>query len=207
MAVDMSLDIIAAIFLFAFSSTITPGPNNILLTSAGLNFGVRRCLGTAAGIYIGFPVMVIAVGLGLGALFSRFAIILQIMNIVGVLYLLYLAYLIATATPQNLEQGSDARPPNFLQMALFQWVNPKAWIMATGAVATYVQPQIDPSMQVLIISFIFFIVAIPCTMLWLAFGAKLKTWIGSPTSQRRFNRAMAGLLVLSLAPIVRNFFS
>lgn len=205
----MSADIITAIFLFALASTITPGPNNIMLTSAGLNFGVQRCVGMAAGIYIGFPVMVIAVGLGLGAVFSSFPNILKIMNIVGISYLLYLAYGIATSEPQDLSQDSNAhtsKPPGFIQMALFQWVNPKAWIMATGAVATFVQPHISPSQQVLIISAIFFLVAIPCTMLWLTFGAKLRMLIGSPESQRMFNQLMAIILVVSLVPIFKNFF-
>lgn len=191
----------AAILLFAFSSTITPGPNNVMLLASGLNHGVRRSLPHLFGICLGFPAMVALVGFGLGVVFARFPLLHEAIKVAGVLYLLYLAWLIATAAPGSLDSRAS-HPIGFWQAALFQWVNPKAWAMATSAIAAYTAAGADIHLQVLLIALAFFAAALPCCGIWLCFGVGLKRYLQQPHHRRWFNRVMAALLVLSILPVV-----
>lgn len=125
-----------ALILFTVSTSITPGPNNILILASGVNYGIRKSLPHFLGISFGFPLMVIAVGLGAGILFKQFPVLHTVLKLIGVFYLLYLAYRVATA-PTNKMESENKKPFTFIQAALFQWVNPKAWIMAIGAVVTF----------------------------------------------------------------------
>lgn len=130
------MELVFAIALFAFSSGITPGPNNIMLMTSGVNFGIRLSLPHLAGICIGFPCMVLAIGLGLSAVFQAYPLLHLIIKYVGIAYLLYLAWLIANSS-SRMEGKQTAKPLSFVQAAAFQWVNPKGWIMAVGAIATF----------------------------------------------------------------------
>ena len=194
------MELVFVIFIFALSATITPGPNNIMIMASGLNFGVRKSFPHYLGICIGFPVMVVLVGLGFGLIFDAYPLIHEIIKVVGILYLLYLAWLIANSAPKSLDSTAP-KPISFLQAVLFQWVNPKAWIMATGAVATYTSTDADIYIQVLLIASAFFVVSFPCVGSWLVFGASLKKLLKSSLHQRLFNISMALLLVVSIAPI------
>jgi len=130
------MELLLAVFLFAVSSTITPGPNNIMVMTSGLNFGVKSTIPHLLGVCIGFPIMVILLGLGLGLIFDLYPFIHEFIKIFGVLYLLYLAWKIANSTSQ-IAGKQQQKPFSFIQAALFQWLNPKAWIMATSAIAAY----------------------------------------------------------------------
>ncbi|GLP95109.1 LysE family translocator [Paraferrimonas sedimenticola] len=190
-----------SVFAFAFTSTVTPGPNNVMIMTSGLNHGVERSLPHLCGICLGFPLMVLLVGLGFGAVFERFEFLHWLIKIVGVLYLLYLAWQIANSAPTSL--NGESKPPfSFLQAAAFQWVNPKAWVMATGAVAAYTSISADIWWQVGWIVAAFALVAFPCVGAWLVFGVLLKRWLSKPSQQRLFNWSMALLLVLSILPVV-----
>lgn len=186
---------------FAFSSTITPGPNNVMIMTSGMNYGTRQSIPHFLGICLGFPLMVLFVGLGLGAVFDLFPVLHDIIKVLGVAYLLYLAWLIAKSAPADLN-GGKSRPLTFIQSALFQWVNPKAWIMATGAVATYTTVSGDVFLQVIVIALAFLVAAIPCVGVWLFFGVRLKKVLQQPSYQRAFNITMALLLVLSIIPVI-----
>ncbi|WOG27365.1 LysE family translocator [Endozoicomonas sp. 8E] len=186
---------------FAFSSTITPGPNNVMIMTSGMNYGTRQSIPHFLGICLGFPLMVLFVGLGLGAVFDLFPVLHDIIKVLGVAYLLYLAWLIAKSAPPDLN-GGKSRPLTFIQSALFQWVNPKAWIMATGAVAAYTTVSGDVFLQVLVIALAFLVAAIPCVGVWLFFGVRLKKVLQQPSYQRAFNITMALLLVLSIIPVI-----
>lgn len=190
-----------AILLLAASTTITPGPNNIMIMTSGLNHGVKSSIPHLLGICFGFPVMVIMVGLGFSIVFEMYPIFHQIIKIVGIAYLLYLAWLVASSAPTSLE-GDKSKPLGFIKAALFQWVNPKAWVMATGAVSAYTSVSSDIFSQVLFIAFAFFIVAFPCLSIWLVFGASLKKYLKSAKHQKVFNLSMALLLVASVVPVV-----
>lgn len=195
------MELFLAVLLFAASTTVTPGPNNVMIMTSGLNYGIKKSLPHFLGICFGFPAMVVAVGLGLGVIFDKFAVLHQAIKIVGVLYLLYLAYLIPSASQSSLE-SNKSKPLTFIQAAIFQWVNPKAWIMATGAIAAYTTLNSNVYVEVLFIALAFFAVAFPAVGVWLVFGANLKKILKKPAHQHQFNIAMAVLLVISVMPII-----
>lgn len=198
----MTTELLLAFVTYAFVTSITPGPNNTMLLASGLNHGFTRSLPHVFGISIGFALMVMGVGAGLGQLFIAYPSLHVMLRIVGAAYLLYLAWQIATAVPMQdaVERG---RPFGFWKAAGFQWVNPKAWIMAVGAITTYV-PNGGGMHAVMILSVVFALVNAPSITLWVGFGTTLRRWLTDPRYLRMFNIAMAILLVLSLYPILFN---
>lgn len=200
---SLTPELLAALTLFAFVSSITPGPNNTMLMASGANFGFRATAPHMLGVSIGFFVLVVAVGLGLGGLFAAYPALHDILAVAGGLYLLWLAWKIATA--KGLGSGeAGARPMTFLQAAAFQWVNPKGWAMALGAVTAYA-PRENYALNVLLISLIFTVVNLPCVASWTGFGVGLRRFLDKPAVLRGFNIAMALLLVLSLVPVAMEF--
>ncbi|MFL2840690.1 MAG: LysE family translocator [Pseudohongiellaceae bacterium] len=195
------MEFLFTIFIFATSATVTPGPNNIMIMTSGLNFGIFKSLPHYLGICIGFPVMVILIGLGFGLVFDRYPFVYDLIRVIGIAYLLFLSWLIANASPNSLDT-TQKKPLSFIQAILFQWVNPKAWVMATGAIAAFTSEIGDFFIQVVLIALIFLIVAFPCTGTWLFFGGWLKKILKNPYHQKIFNIIMASLLVLSLTPSV-----
>lgn len=197
----MTAELLLAFVAFALVTSITPGPNNMMLLASGVNFGIRRSLPHMLGISLGFMVLVIAVGMGLGQLFERLPVLHDVLRYVGAAYLLYLAWKIAqSGAPQGRDTPS-ARPFTFLQAAAFQWVNPKAWIMAIGAITTYT-PHEGFFTNVLLIAALFALVNCPSVGLWTVAGSLLRKWLDNPRALRAFNIGMALLLVASLYPIV-----
>jgi threonine/homoserine/homoserine lactone efflux protein len=190
-----------SIFIFAISSTVTPGPNNIMIMTSGLNYGVKKSIPHLLGICFGFPVMVIVIGFGFSIVFERYPLFNEIIKVLGIVYLLYLAWLIASSSPVSLE-GRKSKPLSFTQAALFQWVNPKAWVVATGAVSAYTSVSSDIFTQVIFIALAFLIVAIPSLGTWLIFGVGIKKYLKSPKHQKVFNLSMALLLILSVLPVL-----
>lgn len=196
------MELYLAIFLFGLSAGITPGPNNIMLMTSGMNFGIKNSLPHVAGVCIGFAVMVILVGLGFSIIFDTYPILHEIIKVLGLMYLLYLAHLVANAAPSELA-SDKSKPFSFLQAALFQWINPKAWVMATGSISAFTTLGDDIHWQVLLIASIFFIAAIISSISWLVFGRTLKQVLKSIKQQRVFNISMALLLVISVLPVIR----
>jgi len=196
----MTFDILLALFAFCIVSTITPGPNNLMVMASGANFGFRRTLPHMFGIAVGFAVMTLLVGVGLIQVFDRFPVTHQILTVVSVVYLLWLAWKIANAAPPEGEVNADARPMTFLQAALFQWVNPKAWSMALSAITIYAT---DHSLAAIgIVAGVFALVCIPCVSVWTVLGQQVRRLLTNPARLRAFNWTMAGLLVASLVPLV-----
>jgi threonine/homoserine/homoserine lactone efflux protein len=196
----------AAIILFAIVSCVTPGPNNTMIMTSGLNYGIRRSLPHYFGICLGFPVMVVAVGLGLAGVFELYPALHTVLKIVGAAYLSYLAWKIASA-PVGIRNVSAGKPFSFLQAAGFQWVNPKAWALAVGATVTYTTGDISYALQISLISIIFLIFGAPCILLWLWFGSALKSVLQNPNSVRLFNITMAVLLIASLLPVFTELYT
>ncbi|RMX04162.1 LysE family translocator [Corticibacter populi] len=187
--------------LFAFASSVTPGPNNIMLASSGLNHGFRRSVPHMLGISGGFMLMLVVVGLGLGMLFQAWPALYDWLKIASAAYLLYLAWRIASAGPVTGE-GQTSRPLSFMQAALFQWVNPKAWTMALGVVAVYM-PQTDFLANLLIGALLCGLVNLPSISIWTLFGVALRRCLRQPGAVRAFNIGMALLLLASLYPMLR----
>ena len=194
-----------AIILFAIVSCVTPGPNNTMMLSSGLNYGVRRSLPHYFGILFGFPVMVVAVGLGLAGLFERFPVMHIVLKLAGAAYLIYLAWKIAAAPVSELNE-TRGKPFSFVQAAAFQWVNPKAWVLAIGATVTYTVLSDGYLLQVVVIALIFMVFGAPCIMLWLWFGSSLKRFLTRPVYVKIFNYSMAALLIASLFPVYSELY-
>ncbi len=195
------LDLVLQFLPFAVSTTVTPGPNNVMLTASGANYGFRRTLPHMAGIALGFPAMVLAIGFGLGALFDRYPVVHLAMQWIGVAYLLYLACRIATTRAAD-DGAASGRPFTFLQAALFQWVNVKGWIMAVSAVSTYTTVGGDPCVEIPMIVAVFGAAAIPSCALWAGFGTVIGRALRSPRALAAINLVMAALLVASLVPLL-----
>lgn len=191
---------LAALSAFALVSSITPGPNNMMLMASGANFGLRRTVPHALGVGIGFTLMIVLVGIGLMGLFDLFPVLNLVLKVVSVAYLLWLAWKIAHAAAPDTESGARGRPTTFVQAMLFQWVNPKAWSMALTAIALYAP---DRNLAaVLLVAIVFGLVNLPSTSLWAVMGTALRGWLSSPVRLRAFNWTMAALLVGSLVLLI-----
>jgi threonine/homoserine/homoserine lactone efflux protein len=197
----MTAELLIAFIAFAFVTSVTPGPNNMMLLASGVNFGLRRSLPHMLGISLGFMVLVMAVGLGLGQLFEQVPMLYSVLRYLGAAYLLYLAWKIANSGAPDSQADERGKPFSFLQAAAFQWVNPKAWVMAIGAITTYT-PQENFLVNVLLIAALFALVNCPSVGLWTVAGSLLRNWLKNPRVLRGFNIGMALLLVASLYPIV-----
>ena len=193
-------DLFWALLLFVVVTLFTPGPNNAMLMTTGLNFGFRRGQPHLWGVALGFAVMVLAVGLGLGAVFQAYPVAYTVLKYAGAAYLLYLAWQIATAG--EIKEGkAGGRPIGFMEAAAFQWLNPKGWVMAVGAVSTYAGVAAFP-FNMLLMAGLFGSLGILSSATWLGFGTALKRLLTSPAAVRAVNIAMALLLVASLWPIL-----
>lgn len=196
----MSADLLVALLGFAFVTSVTPGPNNMMLLASGVNFGLRRTVPHMLGITFGHSLMVLLVGFGLSGLFEAVPQTMVGLKVASVAYMLWLAWKIAhAAAPRGGAAGG--RPFGFVQAAAFQWVNPKAWAMSLGAISTYAAG--GGLMQVLIVTAVFAAVNLPSVSLWAAMGERPREFLATPGRLRAFNWTMAGLLVLSLVPVLR----
>lgn len=195
----MTYELLAALVLFAFVSSITPGPNNLMLMASGANFGFRRTIPHMLGIGLGFTFMVLMVGLGLIGLFEAFPASYTVLKVVSVLYLLWLAWKIANAAP--VAQGEAAGTPmTFLQAAAFQWVNPKAWTMALTAISAYAPGH--SLTAILLVAAIFGAVNLPSVSSWTVLGQQMARFLTNPRRLMLFNWTMGALLVASLYPVI-----
>lgn len=195
----MTYDLFFALLGFAFVTSVTPGPNNMMLLASGVNFGLRRTVPHMLGISVGHSLMVFLVGMGVAGVFRAWPPALTVLKAASVAYMLWLAWKIARAGAPG-EGTAKPRPMTFLQAAAFQWVNPKAWAMALGAVTAYVA---TPSVAAyLAVAGAFAAVNLPSVALWAAMGQGLRRWLQAPGRLQAFNWTMAGLLVLSLWPVV-----
>ncbi|MEL6452867.1 MAG: LysE family translocator [Pseudomonadota bacterium] len=195
----MTPDLLTALITFAFVSSVTPGPNNLMLMASGANFGLRRTMPHMLGIGIGFTLMVLLVGAGLVQVFDAYPLSHTLLKGVSVAYLLFLAWRIATAAPAA--SGTDAGSPmTFLQAAAFQWVNPKAWTMALTAVSVYAP---DTTLwAIALVALIFGAVNLPSVSSWTLLGLQMARLLTNRARLVAFNWTMAALLVASLYPVI-----
>lgn len=196
----MSFEILTALMLFALVSSITPGPNNLMLMNSGATFGIKKTIPHLLGVVFGFVLMVMLVGMGIMQLFVMYPIGNDILKAVSVAYLLYLSYKIATSTESPNNENANAKPFSFIQGALFQWVNPKAWTMALTAITIYASS--TDLNAVLFVAMVFGIINLPSISVWVFLGKKIQYFLTSHKRLRAFNMTMALLLVGSLYPVV-----
>ena len=197
----MPWDSFIGLIVFAFVTSVTPGPNNMMLFASGVNFGFRRSVPHMLGISSGFFTLLIGVGLGIGALLKSMPILDLALKVASGGYMLWIAWKIGS-THTLADVKARARPMTFLEAAAFQWINPKAWAMAIPAMAAYADQTAVVS-SVFFISAVFAIINLPSTSCWAAFGSSLREWLSVPPRLKYFNITMAVLLVLSLWPMLK----
>jgi len=185
------MELLLPLLSFAFVSSITPGPNNLMLSASGLVFGFNRTLPHMLGVAVGFTLLLVVCGSGVGALLVEFPAAGVVLKVFGTLYLLYLAWTLRNALAPEAKQAS-ARPMRFAEAIAFQFVNPKAWIMGLTAASVFV-PDFEPrSLAIAIMIAVFSIVNLPCICTWAVLGATLKRWL----TQDRWRRLFSGAIVL-----------
>lgn len=202
----MTPDILLAFSLFAMVTSITPGPNNIMLLASGVNFGFRATLPHMLGISLGFLILILAIGFGLAEVFSRFPWLYSVLKWAGAAYLLYLAWRIAISGPPE-DANPDtrsAKPMSLVGAAAFQWVNPKAWVMAISTFSAYV-PTSSGTAAIIIAAVLFALICLPSVGIWTLFGSGLRRFLQVRRNLIAFNYSMAGALVLSLYPLLNAF--
>ena len=193
-------DVLFSLLAFTAATTFTPGPNVLLVTASGANFGFRRTLPHMFGVVVGFPLMTVAIGLGLGEMFKATPYLHTILKYVATAYLLYLAYRIATAR-RHRDGVGRAQPMTFIGAVAFQWVNPKAWMMAIAAISAYTTVGGNAVVETLLIALMFGVVSVPGVGVWALFGTAIGRFLETDNAMRLFNLAMAGLLIASLVPM------
>lgn len=210
----MTSELFASLSLFAFVTSITPGPNNAMLFASGVNHGIRRTLPHLLGVTLGFTFMQLAVGLGVSVVFEAIPGIYSILRTLGLGYMLYLAWRIASSTPpaqpdaDNVTAPASAtkgRPMTFFEASAFQWVNPKALMMCVTAASTYAPPD-NPVMGAFLVTAVFFFAGMPCVALWVLLGRMMRGLLQDRKRLQVFNWAMAALLLASMAPMAGEVF-
>jgi threonine/homoserine/homoserine lactone efflux protein len=196
----MTVEALLALSVFAFATSITPGPNNMMLLASGVNFGFRRTIPHMLGIGFGFTAMLVVVGLGLGAALTASPSLLTVLKLVSAGYMLWLAWRLASSGSIGSAVGA-AKPMRFIEAAGFQWINPKAWAMALTATTVYTRPDAFLA-TVLVVALVFGSINLPSVSVWAAFGTGLRGFLAIPARMRVFNIVMAGLLALSIIPFV-----
>jgi threonine/homoserine/homoserine lactone efflux protein len=198
----MSAEIFLALSVFALVTSVTPGPNNFMLLASGVNFGFWRTVPHMLGISCGFCSLLLGVGLGLGAALQTFPALDIALKLAGGGYLLYLAWKIAMSRSMAARATANAEPLTFLQAAAFQWVNPKAWVMAVTAMAVYTNPS-QPFLSILLVAIVFPLINLPSVSIWAGFGMALRGFLADPVRLKWFNIAMGVLLAATLWPMLR----
>ena len=201
LAMNFNLELVAAMAMFAFVTSVTPGPNNMMLLASGVNFGVKRTLPHWLGVSLGHFVMLLLVGAGLESLLKAYPFVYQVMKVVGFAYLVYLAWGVARSGAPRRNGEEAVQPITFFGAAAFQWVNPKAWIMSIGYFSNYMPT--DASLTFVVLTCMMFsVINFPSVGLWVWLGAKIEHYLQRDTWRKLFNWTMALLLVISMIPVL-----
>ena len=200
----VNLSLITGFLPFAIITAVTPGPNNVMLAASGANFGYRRTLPHLLGVILGFLFLSLVLGLGLEAVFSRYPLVHTVLKFLGAAFLIYLAWRIASAGV-HVAEGGKGRPLTFLEAALFQWVNVKAWLVVINAIGLYTTTGGNLMAELGVILTGFFLASIIAVNAWVIFGVGIHRVIGAnPKAMRIFNIVMGVALVATLIPILRS---
>ena len=201
--ISMNSALFLSYLLFCLVMTSTPGPNNALVMLSGARFGLKKTLPLILGIACGVALQLIAIGLGLNQIFQWFPILQLLFSLIGTAYILWLAWKIATSGP--LHMRLEEKPSlGFVQGAMFQWVNPKAWIMSISTIATYFAVNHQFS-AILYAALILLLISIPCVGIWAVAGKLLRRLLMQPKFALIFNVTMALALLLAVLPACLQF--
>ena len=200
----MTPNTLFAFLLFALATSITPGPNNILLMTSGVNHGFRGTIPHMLGVNVGFTLLLLGAGLGLNEVFGRFPAIYVVMKWLGAIYFIYFAWRLSMAT-SSPSSDTNHRPTTgrawrFRDGLAFQWINPKGWIMAVGAFSSYI-PAMSSTRLIVGAALLFALIGVPCSIAWVAFGSQMRHYLEKGNRRRAFNVAMGLLLIASLVPL------
>lgn len=197
----MNIETFLALSMFSFATSITPGPNNIMLLASGINFGFKKTFPHSIGVSSGFFIMLLAVGLGIGTVIQSSPMLYTILKYFGVIYLLWLAW--KTTISHTIAKGDNRKnkPLTFIEAALFQWINPKAWMMAVGGMAMYTNAA-EPYFSMLLVATLFALINWPCVAVWALFGHQLREKLSQPQILKWFNFVMGILLALSAISVL-----
>ena len=198
----MNQDLMLAASAFILASTLTPGPNNTMLMASGVNFGMRRTLRHLAGVQVGFGILLLAVGLGLHAVMAQFPGFYDALRFAGAAYMLVIAWKLATAQSASADVQRPTQPMGFWAAVAFQWVNPKAWVMAVTFMRTCPPAQAGLA-QIAPLVLLFILLGGPCSAVWAGFGSAMRSFLQDPKRLRIFNVTMALALVASLYPMLK----
>ena len=188
------------IVMYCFVMSITPGPNNLMLTASGANFGYRLTLPQVLGCVMGNVALTLIACNGLGQLFVSFPVAQRVLGACGALYLVWLAWKLARS---RLGDAQALRPLTFFEGVLFQATNPKSWIRAITLASVFMPAGANPAVAGLAISGIGAVIGFPCISAWALFGVAMRSVLADPRKQRLFNRAMAGALVVLAVDVMR----
>jgi threonine/homoserine/homoserine lactone efflux protein len=191
--------LLGSLVLFALATCLTPGPNVVMVTASAANFGFRRAIPHMLGITLGFALLIMASGLGLAGVIQGEPRLHVMLKYLGAAYLLYLAWRIAGAGAVS-PGSARASPIGFVEATLYQWINPKGWVIAMGALATYTSITGNVLLQTVVITGVLAAACLLSVVLWAGFGTMVSCFLQDPVARRSFNWSMAGLLTISLIP-------
>lgn len=193
------METLLALVAFSFVSSVTPGPNNVLLWASGAEFGLGRTVRHVVGTALGIGLMALAAAAGLGALVTTVPALAIAMKIAGSIYLLYLAVRIAGA--RGLTRGELARPLGIARAATFQLINPKAWIFALGAITTFRPTELPAFAGSLAVAATMMVVIVPTAALWAAAGGAINRLLADDRQQRLVSLILAALVAATVASV------
>jgi threonine/homoserine/homoserine lactone efflux protein len=188
--------------LFVVASSITPGPNNTMLMASGVRFGFRRTFAHLMGVQLGFGFMLLSVGMGLHTVLAQFEGFYDVVRVAGAAYMVWIAWKLASAKAHQDDLQHAEQPMGFWAAVAFQWVNPKAWVMAVSFMSTFPPPQAGLA-QIAPLVLLFVALGWPCSASWAGFGSAMRAYLQDPRRLRMFNVCMAFALLASLYPMLK----
>tara|TARA_A100001015_G_scaffold293645_1_gene370474 strand:+ start:2804 stop:3406 length:603 start_codon:yes stop_codon:yes gene_type:complete len=197
----MDSGLVSGLLIFAFVSSITPGPNNLMLMTSGVNFGFRATFPHLLGVVVGHALMTVALGMGVSPIIHSTPQIRLVLKILGITYVIFLAWKIfSTSLSDEATDTIKGSPLSFYQAMAFQWINPKAWTLTLTAFTLY--SVVNSLESIMLVTFAFATVNFPCVTAWTLMGVKLGGLLQSSRYLTIFNIAMASLLIMSVLPAI-----
>ena len=197
---SLSLAVIIPPIYLIFVTSITPGPNNIMLAASGMNFGYKRSLPHLIGIFSGFGLLIILCAVGIGSLYENYPILRTILRFLSAAYLIYLSYKIVTAGKTKLKDSG--KPLTWLEAASFQFINPKAWVMSLTFISSFMPDFSSLWLEIAFMLAIGICINFPCTSVWVLFGKVMARLFTSDKTRKIINYLMAGMLLLMIPILV-----